>query len=92
MTVAILNYDEAHKFVDETLGARWDGFDIVVWRENPAGWMKPVKRFRNGGFERGAFNAKMPAGRRWGVETRYVPDSKGTWKVKVREPRRTPRA
>ena len=92
MTVTTLNYDEAHKFVDETLGARWDGFDIVVWRENPAGWMKPVKRFRNGGLERGAFNAKMPAGRRWGVETRYVPDSRGTWKVKVREPRRTPRA
>lgn len=43
----------------------WDGWDLVVYQRNNAGWLKPNGAFRNG---------------KWHVATRIVPDGDG-WKV-----------
>lgn len=87
-----LNYDEAHKFVEETPGARWDGWDLLVWKENPSGWSQRNKRLANGNVVSGEFRKRMPKGRGWGVLERVAPNSKGLWKVKVNESSRTTRS
>ena len=62
---------EVESFITKTpprMEAWWDGWDLVVWQEYAAGWMKKTGLQRNG---------------KWGVATRVRPDSKGFWKVKI---------
>lgn len=92
MGFVVLNYEEAHKFVEQTRGARWDGYDIVIWKEDPSGFMTKVRRMKSGNVTTGEFRRRMPEGRGWGIAERVPVSSNGTWKVKVNEPRRTTRA
>lgn len=77
----LLDLAGAESFVENTRGASWDGWTIRIWKENPGAWMKVA----------GSYNPEMPAGRKWGVETRITVNSDGQWKVPV-ESRRTPRS
>ncbi len=68
MSDLVLNYDAAHRFVDRTAKARWEGWDIVLFSANDYAWNNPKGAFRN---------------ERWGIEERISPDTKGLWKVKT---------
>ena len=71
-TFVSLTLDEAEDYVSNTLGAYWQGWDIMVWRENPSGWSKSD----------GGFNRDMPSGRGWGILHKISPDSNGRWRVR----------
>lgn len=63
-----LNYDQAHDFVEKNKknGFYWDGWTIVKWTPNPAGYSQTNGMFRKG---------------RWGYAYRYFLTKKGTWKI-----------
>jgi hypothetical protein len=65
-----LDFKNAHRFVRDQRGLgvdiRWDGWDIVLWKPTHHGWTNPKGAFRNN---------------RWGVESRFVVNSEGIWKV-----------
>lgn len=67
-----LGWKAAHNFVRKEAAAgksvRWDGWDIVMFRANPAAWMK-----RDGVFHSG----------QWGYERRIQPNNFGKWVVDV---------
>lgn len=60
------NYEEAHQFVANTRNARWDGWDIILWKKNPGAFMKPKGTCRSGV---------------WGIESRISVDTDGLWRV-----------
>lgn len=63
-----LNYDAAHRFVDSYPPARWDGWDILIFKPTPAGASHSRGAFVNG---------------QWGIQTRVSPDAEGNWKLRV---------
>jgi len=63
-----LDYDAAHRFVDGYDGARWDGWDVLLFKPTPAG-----ATHRRGAYVNG----------QWGIQTRVVADSEGKWRLKV---------
>jgi hypothetical protein len=63
-----LDYDAIHRFVDGHPDARWDGWDMLLFKETPAGAT----------HMKGAF-----VGGRWGIQDRISPDSNGKWVFKV---------
>lgn len=71
MNTTILDYDEAHAFVDE--GQRrgkavfWDGWNIVFFKPNDRAYFAKNGRFVGG---------------RWGFCTVVTPDENGRWKVR----------
>lgn len=62
----VLDYDAANEFVEQTPGARWEGWDIVLWKPANQGWSHQRGEFVDG---------------RWGISTRSKVTSKGTWYV-----------
>jgi hypothetical protein len=62
----VLDYDQAHEWVDKNRAAFWDGWDIVVFRPN-----------HNGATNlRGMYRNNM-----WGIATNYPLKDDGTWLV-----------
>ncbi len=65
-----LDYKQAHTFVEQqnNIGndVRWDGWDMLFWRENPNAYKTKSGAFRNG---------------RWGMQTRIKPNKAGIWLV-----------
>jgi hypothetical protein len=70
MKYDVLDYDTAHKVVEGNRFLSWDGYDIVTWRKDAAGWMDPRGKFKPG-----------RTGGSWGIEFRYPLQDNGTWKV-----------
>jgi hypothetical protein len=68
MKYASLDYDKAHTVVEGNRLLSWDGFDIITWRKDAAGFMDTRGKFRRG---------------TWGIEFRYPLQGDGTWKVPV---------
>ena len=62
----VLDYDQAHEWVDNNRSAFWDGWDIVVFRRNHNGATNVRGMYRNGS---------------WGIATKYPLNDDGTWKV-----------
>lgn len=71
MKYDVLDYDTAHKVVDNNRFLEWDGWDIVTWRKDAAGFTNTRGKFRKGRNGGGA----------WGIEFRYPVQADGTWKV-----------
>lgn len=65
--VLVLGYEDAHRYVDRTKRARWEGWDIVIFSPNEHGWNNVKGAFRNG---------------RWGMEQRVTVNGDGNWIVK----------
>lgn len=70
--MAALNYDAAHRFVENSKSARWEAWDIVLFKEHPAAASKVDGRYHNG---------------KWGFETRIAVDADGKWRVPTRNAR-----
>lgn len=68
-----LSVGAAHAFVSRNRNARWEGYDIVQWHENPRAFTASNGKFRR----------DMPSGRGWGFETRTPVDSDGKWRIRV---------
>lgn len=68
MAKVILNYEEAHKFVEKNKdqGFFWDGYTIVKWSPSNNGYMQKNGMFRNN---------------KWGYSSRYFFNSKGLWEL-----------
>jgi hypothetical protein len=63
-----VNYDEAHRIVENNRFLKWDGWDIVDFKASAAA------EFDKNGVRRN---------NRWGFENRFSPDKDG-WKVPKR--------
>jgi len=64
-----LNFDQAHAYVEQAGKSKdifWDGYDIVIWRKNPGGYMVKNGMFRNGA---------------WGTVRRVKMTDRGMWRV-----------
>lgn len=70
MKTLILNYDEAHSFVENNShrGYFWDGWDIVRWVPNPSGFMSKNGMYKNN---------------QWGMSYRFNLTPDGSWSVKA---------
>lgn len=66
----ILDFSGAHKFVREQrrMGndVRWENYDMVFWKPTHHGFTNKKGAYKNG---------------RWGMESRVVVSSQGTWEV-----------
>lgn len=64
----ILNYEQAHKFVDKNKnkGFFWDGYTIVKWTPGHNGYMQKNGMFRNN---------------QWGYASRYKVNQNGIWEL-----------
>jgi len=62
----MLDYDAAHKFVNHTPDAFWDGWEIVVWKPQRNAYSNRSGMFRNG---------------RWGIARKYSVNPDGLWAV-----------
>lgn len=67
-----LNYDQAHNYVDTFVSKGkdvfWDGWDILIFKKNPSGYMVKNGMFRNG---------------QWGTVRRVKTTERGTWRLPV---------
>jgi hypothetical protein len=71
-----VNFDQAHDYVGQNAASVnpaikdifWDGYDIVVWKRNPGGYMVNNGMYRNGA---------------WGTTRRIKMTDRGTWRVPV---------
>jgi hypothetical protein len=63
-----LDYDAVHRFVEGYPGARWEGWDVLLFRPTPAGATHIHGAFVNGS---------------WGIQTRVSPDESGKWNLRV---------
>lgn len=63
-----LDYDAAHRFVEGYPMARWEGWDILLFKPTRAGEHNKKGAYMNG---------------EWGIQTRISPDSTGKWKLRV---------
>jgi hypothetical protein len=62
-----VNFEQAHTLVEQSSkDVFWDGYDIVVWKKNPGGYMVKNGMFRNG---------------TWGTARRIKMSDRGTWRV-----------
>ena len=65
-----LNYAQAHDYVSEQASKGkavfWDGWDIVIWKKNPSGYMVKNGQFRDG---------------HWGTTRRIKVTDRGTWRA-----------
>jgi hypothetical protein len=68
MDSKFIDYDTAHKIVDEQSNLFWDGWTIMDWKPSRDAFYKKNGMFRNG---------------RWGTVKRYFPGING-WKVPVK--------
>lgn len=79
--LTINSLPEAEKFVarQQRLGSdvRWDGWDMVFFRETPDGARNPNGVIRNG---------------RYGFDNRSVVTEAGTWEIDFRNVRRAPKS
>ena len=68
MSKIMLNYEEAHKFVEKNKdkGFFWDGHTIVKWSPSNNGYMQKNGMFRDN---------------KWGYSSRYTFNSKGIWEL-----------
>lgn len=66
MNYITLDYDAAHKAVDNNRFLEWDGWTIQTWRPNPRGYSDVRGSFRNG---------------RWGILYRYPVRNDGNWRI-----------
>lgn len=69
MSVVEMDYSQAHNFVarpPRRTDARWEGWDLLLWKPTPFGYMNTKGVFRKG---------------RWGVQTRITVNERGTWEV-----------
>jgi hypothetical protein len=64
----ILNYRQAHRFVNRNGNARWDGWNIVLFIKNPRGFMH-----KNGRFDRRTSS--------WGFEKIVRVNTQGQWVI-----------
>lgn len=62
----ILDQASAETFVQANGDARWDGWDIVIFKADPTSVTNRRGVFRNG---------------KWGQETRVSPDFNGNWRI-----------
>lgn len=69
-----LNYEQAHKFVEENENTFWHGWTMIQFVPTPRGATHPKGMFRNG---------------KWGIANRVEPTVRGEWRVKVVNPGRT---
>lgn len=67
MKYVLLDYDEAHATVAENRFLRWNGWDIVTWRKDAAGYYD----------QRGEFRGT------WGITFRYPLRDDGKWRIPV---------
>lgn len=81
MSRTVLDYNAAHKFVDEQFAVgndvRWEGWDIVFFSQTPWGFSNPDGAFRR---DRVDFRNK-PLKECWGMELRITPSDTGTWTI-----------
>ncbi len=70
MKTLILNYNEAHSFIENNShrGYYWDGWNMVRWVPNHSGFMQKNGMYRNG---------------RWGVSYTFPVNESGNWDIKV---------
>lgn len=70
MSFVYLDYDQAHEYVDSQQNrdntVYWEGWDIMSFRKNPAGYMKKDGAFVNG---------------KWGTMRRIKPNKYGKWRI-----------
>jgi hypothetical protein len=62
----VLDYDQAHEFVDSKPGAFWDGYEIVLWNKNHNGATNLKGLYRNN---------------LWGIADRISVDDDGKWRL-----------
>lgn len=63
-----LDIDAVHRFVEGYDNARWEGWDVLLFKPTPAG-----ASHRKGAFVNG----------KWGIQTRISPNSEGKWLLRV---------
>jgi hypothetical protein len=63
-----LDYTAAHRFVEGYPNAKWNGWNIEIFKPTPTGYTNVRGAFRNG---------------TWGTLTTVAPDSKGNWTFRV---------
>lgn len=63
-----LNLDAAERFVAGFPNAKWDGWNIEIFKPTPAGYSNRRGAFRNG---------------TWGLLTCVAPDAKGIYTFRV---------
>ena len=68
-----LDYNEAHEYVERFSDGRgksvfWHGYDIIIWKKNPSGYMVKNGMFRNG---------------QWGTTRHVRLSERGTWRLPV---------
>jgi hypothetical protein len=66
-----LDYDRAHKFVDNFAGARWEGWTIKIFTPSTSAWKNKKAVFVDGkmGFE---LVVDVNAQGRWEIPNRYL--------------------
>ena len=71
MSNTLLDFDQAHAFVDESQrrgkAVFWDGYDITFFKPNDRAYFAKNGRFHNG---------------KWGFTTVVSPDNNGKWRVR----------
>lgn len=68
MSAKVLDLRSATKFVKKNGGdgVRWEGWDMIFFKEDPNGWSHVKGAFFSG---------------KWGMQTRVTVSENGTWKV-----------
>jgi hypothetical protein len=67
MSTIVMDYTEAHKFVDTTkVDVRWEGYSMVFFKPTHHGYTNPKGEYRNG---------------KWGMRLVVPLSDDGTWKV-----------
>jgi len=68
MPKIVLDYEQAHKFVEKNKknGFFWDGYTIVKWTPGSNGYMQKNGMFREN---------------KWGYSSRYNVTSSGMWEL-----------
>lgn len=70
MNFKYLTLEQAETAVSTTDTMWWEGWNLVVWRPNPAGFMRKNGRFNR---QRGW----------WGTAAVVAPSREGTYKIRV---------
>lgn len=74
MNLQLLDYEAAHNYVDNSgPNVWWDGYDIVVWTYNPAGYLNKYGLYKRNKSGQG----------KWGTARHIKPNRMGQWKVNV---------
>ncbi len=65
----VLDYKAAHKFVDNSKAAFWEGWTLICFKPQRNAWLRKDGLFRNGV---------------WGIGLKVSPNSNGEWVVPMR--------